>query len=157
MAHGLLDILRYFLLALIWLFVLYAARTVFSEHRRYRLDRRAALAAAGTAAAVDPEHVEARPQVRLRLIEPAERRGQVFDLGREITIGRNETCVVSLAGDSYASSLHARVFARGAEAWIEDLGSTNGTYLNERRLEGPARLKRGDQVRVGGSVLEVSR
>lgn len=155
MAHGLLELLRYPMLALLWLFVLYAARTVYSEHRRYRLDRQAALLAEGGPGTGAEQLPDARPQLRLRVLEPAEARGEHIELAREVTIGRSEGCVVSLPADSYASSLHARVFPRGAEAWIEDLGSTNGTYLNERRLDGPARLKRGDRVRVGGTVLEV--
>lgn len=158
MAHGLLEILRYFLLALIWLFLAYAVRAVFSEGRRYRLRRRELAAAGGGALTAEgDESPERRPTMRLRVLEPQERRGLSYELGREITLGRGEDCVVSLQGDSYASSLHARVFARSGEVWIEDLGSTNGTFVNDRRLEGPLRLQRGDRVRVGGTVLEVSR
>ena len=158
MSHGLLEILRYFLLALIWLFVMYAIRAVFSEGRRFRMQRRQLAAADGTALGVeDPPGHDRRSGLCLRVLEPEARRDQVFELGREVTIGRGVDCVVALDGDSYASSLHARVFPRNGEVWIEDLGSTNGTYVNERRLAAPARLRRGDRVRVGGTVLEVRR
>ncbi len=53
--------------------------------------------------------------------------------------------------------LRARVFRRSGELWIEDLGSTNGTYLNDERLESPSRLRRGDRVKVGSTILEVAR
>ncbi len=156
MANGLLEILRYFLLALIWLFIAYAARTFLSDHRRYRLQREAALAAEGAGRAA-PEEVETRPQLRLRVAELSDGRPETYDVGREVTVGRGGGCTIRVLADSYASSLHARVFPRGAEVWVEDLGSTNGTYLNERRLDGPVRLKRGDRVRVGGTVIEVIR
>lgn len=158
MSHGLLELLRYFLLALIWLFVAYAVRTVFSEGRRFRLQRADRAAAAGGARPLDGERpAERRPTLRLRVVEPAAQRGQVFELAREVTMGRSNGCVVSLEGDSYASSLHARVYPRDGEAWLEDLGSTNGTYLNDERLRAPVRLRRGDRVRVGRTVLEVGR
>jgi len=49
------------------------------------------------------------------------------------------------------------VFRRSGELWIEDLGSTNGTFLNDERLESPSRLRRGDRVKVGSTILEVAR
>lgn len=154
MSHGLLEILRYFLLALVWLFLGYGMRTVVVEGRRYRLDRRA------VAARDEPTAPAGRPRapiLRLRVVAPPELKGEIFELGREVTLGRSQGCVVCLDKDAFASSLHARVFARDGEAFIEDLGSTNGTYLNDKRVAGPARLRRGDRVRVGNTVLEVGR
>ena len=63
---------------------------------------------------------------------------------------------MSVADDTFASSLHARVFARDGGVYVEDLGSTNGTYLNGTRLTMPAVLRPGDQVQVGNTVLEAS-
>jgi pSer/pThr/pTyr-binding forkhead associated (FHA) protein len=51
--------------------------------------------------------------------------------------------------------VHARLFARGDAVMVEDLGSTNGTYLNRRRITAPAELQRGDQVKIGKTVLEM--
>jgi pSer/pThr/pTyr-binding forkhead associated (FHA) protein len=51
--------------------------------------------------------------------------------------------------DPFASSAHARIFPRGQFMYIEDMGSTNGTYLNGRRLRAAERLKPGDTVRIG--------
>ena len=56
-----------------------------------------------------------------------------------------------LDDDTFASSIHARVFRRSGELWIEDLGSTNGTWLNDERLEIPVRLRRGDRVKIGST------
>jgi pSer/pThr/pTyr-binding forkhead associated (FHA) protein len=64
---------------------------------------------------------------------------------------------VPLDDDTFASSIHARVFRRSGELWIEDLGSTNGTWLNEERLGEPVRLRRGDRVKIGSTILEVAR
>ena len=64
-----------------------------------------------------------------RVIDPPQRRGRVFELGDEVTVGRSPGCAVPLDDDTFASSIHARVFRRSGELWIEDLGSTNGTFL----------------------------
>ena len=62
------------------------------------------------------------------MIEPAT--AQVFPLGEEVTIGRAPGCSVALADDTFVSQLHARVFVRDGQPFVEDLGSTNGTFLN---------------------------
>ena len=147
MSHGLLDILRYFLLALLWLFMVYALRSVFSEGRRHRVERRALSGPPAGAAVV--EDGARRASLRLRVVAPDRLKGQTIDVGHEITLGRSAGCAVSLEGDSYASTLHARVFPRSGEVWIEDLGSTNGTYLNEEPLSGPQPLHPGDRIRIG--------
>lgn len=153
MTRGLLEVLRYFLLALVWLFVAYGLRTTVAELRRGRFLRSAR--AAGTEP-LDRGHV-ARPSARLKVVEPPDQRGQVVELTNELTLGRSPSCGVPLEEDTFASSLHARVFPRDGELWVEDLGSTNGTYVNDERLAAPARLQRGDRLRVGRTVLEVAR
>lgn len=79
----------------------------------------------------------------------------MFPLGEEVTIGRAPGCSVALASDTFVSALHARVFLRDGEAFVEDLGSTNGTYLNRDRLSGTSPLRGGDRLQVGHTVLEV--
>ena len=155
MSHGLLEILKYFLLALIWLFFLYATRMVYVEVRRSREDR--AAAARPGAPAVPVAGADRPVQLRLRVLEPEQRRGRTFDLDGEITVGRSPGCAVALEDDTFASSLHARVFEQDGELWLEDLESRNGTFLNEQRLMSPARLQRGDRVKVGSTLLEVGR
>ena len=150
MPHSLLELLRYSLLAAIWLFFIYAARMVWVEVRRSRAEQPQAPAAAPVAA--DKALV-----LRLRVVDPPQRRGRVFELGDEVTVGRSPGCAVPLDDDTFASSIHARVFRRSGELWIEDLGSTNGTFLNDERLDVPARLRRGDRVKVGSTILEVAR
>jgi pSer/pThr/pTyr-binding forkhead associated (FHA) protein len=94
--------------------------------------------------------------LRLRVLEPADHRGQLYELGDEVTVGRAPGCGVSLP-DTTVSQLHARVFRRDGRIYVEDLGSTNGTWLNRARVSAAVPLKRGDRLQVGSTVLEVAR
>ena len=64
--------------------------------------------------------------------------------------------IEAATGDDYASQLHARVFARDGQLFVEDLGSTNGTYLNRQKVHGPQVMRRGDRLQVGNTVLELA-
>jgi hypothetical protein len=90
---------------------------------------------------------------RLRMVDPPT--AQVFPLGEEVTIGRAPGCSVPLADDTFVSQLHARIYVREGKPFVEDLGSTNGTFLNRARLNETMPLHRGDRVQVGRTVLEV--
>jgi pSer/pThr/pTyr-binding forkhead associated (FHA) protein len=94
--------------------------------------------------------------LRLRVLEPPDQRGRVYELADEVTVGRAPGCGVSLP-DTTVSQLHARVFRDSHAFYVEDLGSTNGTWLNRARVGGAVVLKRGDRVQVGSTVLEVTR
>jgi len=94
--------------------------------------------------------------IRLRVLEPPEQRGRTYDLSDEVTVGRAPGCGVSLP-DTTVSQLHARVFRRDGSFYLEDLGSTNGTWLNRGRVGVAVPLKRGDRVQVGTTLLEVTR
>lgn len=151
MDNGLLEILKYFLLALLWLFFIYAARMVIVDVRRSR----AVTAAPGRAA--PDRRSEADAPLHLRVLAPPERRGRTFEVTDELTLGRSAACIIALEGDTFASSVHARIYQRSGDVWIEDLGSTNGTYLNDERLAAPTKLHRGDRVKVGSTVMELRR
>ena len=69
---------------------------------------------------------------QLTVVSPNEEKGRAFPLTDELTIGRSPRCNVPLASDGFVSQLHARLFRRGDEYWVEDLGSTNGTLMNGR-------------------------
>lgn len=69
-------------------------------------------------------------------------------------MGRSDGCAIAIE-DSYVSQVHARVF-RGDDQWVvEDLGSTNGTWLNDERVGGPRPMSTGDHLQVGSVVLEL--
>lgn len=76
--------------------------------------------------------------------------GMIYDLDGDVVLGRGERAEIRLE-DPFASSLHARVFRQGNVLAIEDLRSTNGTYLNEELLESPRPLHPGDRLRIGDS------
>ncbi len=78
-----------------------------------------------------------------------------FALGDELTVGRAGGCGVSLPDDTFVSQIHARVYRRDGKLYVEDLGSTNGTYLNTKKLTTPAALRKGDRIQVGRTTLEV--
>jgi hypothetical protein len=80
--------------------------------------------------------------------------GQDFELdSAQLTIGRGGQNDIAIRSDEYASARHARFEPRQDGVWVQDLGSTNGTYLNGARLEHPRRLTQGDIVRVGETDL----
>ena len=76
-------------------------------------------------------------------------RGIAYDLMEGATLGRGD--VEIRLDDPFASSRHARISREGQVVVIEDLGSTNGTYLNEQPLNGPQPLHDGDRIRIGDS------
>ncbi|PWH13309.1 MAG: hypothetical protein DDG59_14530 [Anaerolineae bacterium] len=89
--------------------------------------------------------LEALPKLSLRVQnEPLPRTYQQL----EISIGRDAHCDLCLA-DSTVSSHHARIFYRQGQWWLEDLNSTNGTYLNQTLLTEPTALTSGDEIRCG--------
>lgn len=148
--------LQWLVIALIFLFFLRVVRAVFveirpaglrptrAERRRQRREERG-------------EEPRRRRQLYLEVVEPEEYQGQTFDLDDELTVGRSPGCGVPTTYDSYSSTLHARLFRRGDQLWVEDLDSTNGTYVNSERITKPVRLGKGDLLQVGATVFEVTR
>ncbi len=88
------------------------------------------------------------------MIEPAETKGQTYDLGEELTVGRAGGCQITL-DDTFVSQLHARVFRRDGQLFVEDLGSTNGTYLNRKKVTAPIAIRKGDRLQIGKTVMEL--
>ncbi|MDQ2728476.1 MAG: FHA domain-containing protein, partial [Actinomycetota bacterium] len=105
--------------------------------------------AASRAAAVDAGQLE--------ISDPPERAGQRFDLGSELTVGRAPGCGVSLPEDTFVSQLHARVFRRDGELFVEDLGSTNGTFVNDNKVSAPVALRDGDRLKTGRTTMVLAR
>jgi hypothetical protein len=166
----LLNVLKLCLLVLLYLFFLRVLRAVWVEVNGPRLRRGATGATATTTAApAAPAPTTAGTARRRRgkrggggraggpqlvVVAPAEEAGRVYDLGEELTLGRAAGCQITL-DDTYVSQLHARVFVREGSFYVEDLGSTNGTYLNRKKVSGPLLIKTGDHVQVGSTVLEL--
>ena len=93
------------------------------------------------------------PELILEIVE-GEDAGRQTPLDGPIEIGRDSSAGLAV-DDEQASRRHARVSAQGDVAVIEDLGSTNGTYVNGQTVEGPRVVRPGDQIRVGLTVIEL--
>ena len=74
--------------------------------------------------------------------------GTTFDIRDGATMGRSDEADIHI-DDPFASSAHARIFLRGEYMYVEDMASTNGTYLNGRQLKTAERLKMADVIRIG--------
>jgi hypothetical protein len=84
--------------------------------------------------------------------------GERFELdAKPLTVGRGAPNDIRLDEDEFASAHHARVEPRRDGVWVEDIGSTNGTYVNGTRLDRPQRLAQGDVVRIGETDLRYER
>ena len=78
--------------------------------------------------------------------------GRMFEVGAGARLGRAASSDVPI-DDSFASAAHARVYQRGGRVFIEDLGSTNGTFVNGRQITRPLPLEANDSVRIGDTEL----
>ena len=107
--------------------------------------------ATGMYAAADPlVDMEGDFEPRLVVVRaPGHESGVAYDLSEGATLGRGE--VEIQLDDPFASSQHARITRRGRSLALEDLGSTNGTYLNDEPLSGPQPLHDEDRIRIGDS------
>ena len=84
-------------------------------------------------------------------------KGTTITLGQNsVLIGRNPESTLVL-DDDYASGRHARIYPENGEWFVEDLGSTNGTFSGNQRLTSPQRLEVGSTLRIGTTVLELRR
>lgn len=153
------TLLRFGFLALLWVMILGVVLTQgrdLSVDRRRRTAgrggsaRRGAAAGAPAAAAPAPRQL---PSALVVLQGPTG--GRAHQLGTApVTMGRSPECDVPLE-DDYASGRHARLFPQGSRWFLEDLGSTNGTYIDEQRLTRAVPVDVGRPFRVGKSVLEL--
>ena len=91
------------------------------------------------------------------VLEPDTERGRDQWINGEATIGRGGGCTISLPADTFASQVHARVVERDGQLYLEDLGSTNGTFLNGKQVANTERVRKGDRVQVGQTVLRAER
>ncbi|WP_446666483.1 FHA domain-containing protein FhaB/FipA [Flexivirga sp. B27] len=149
-----LTAIRLGLLALLWAFIfsivsvlrgdLYGTHVVSKSG-----DRRSA-----PAAPQRPAKPVRRGPSRLAIIEGPMRGGSVPMTENGVLIGRNPECTLVLS-DDFASGRHARIYTDGNSWMIDDLGSTNGTYVGGERIGQGMPLTEGSRVRIGQTVLEV--
>jgi hypothetical protein len=189
-SEQILTVLKFFLIALVWLFFLRVLRAVWVEVRSTdetvgapapaRAAAPAAAAAAAAAAMPAPSPVieggrrashsersapgaraEDRRSTRstpraLTVVDPPEGKGRTFELANDLTLGRDSRCGIALDDDSFVSSTHARLWFTDGRLWVEDLGSTNGTFINSNPVTSATPLSVGDRLQVGRTVLEAA-
>lgn len=146
--------LKFGFLLVLYLFLLWVVRSAMRDLSRYE----AVSAGAEPVESPSPARNEsglpdlrAGVEPRLEVVaalghEP----GTSFDLGQGATMGRSDGAEIRV-DDPFASSAHARIFPRGEYMYLEDMGSTNGTYLNGRQVKSTERLRMADLIRIGDS------
>jgi len=142
--------LKFGFLVVLYLFLLWVARSATRDLRGGQRPLLAAdSAATGFHSATAPLHAarEARLVVERA---PGHTPGMIYDIGEGAVLGRGDGAEIRL-DDPFASSRHAQLVLQAGTVVLEDLGSTNGTYLNEELLAGPSPLHNGDRVRIGDS------
>ncbi len=153
-------LIRLGVLALLWLFVFATIRTI-------RLDVYGPRVPKASRATAPPPRQAAAPQQKAKpskgrlprhlVISAGSLAGTTIELGdAPVTIGRAPESTLVLT-DDYASSHHARLVPRDGQWLVEDLGSTNGTYLDKTKVTGPTPVPAGAKVRIGKTVLELRR
>jgi pSer/pThr/pTyr-binding forkhead associated (FHA) protein len=153
-----LFLLRAVVLVLLWAFVIAAIVAV--RHDVFGTRRRSAAPAGPAPARPSRPAKPAKPRgsrgvPRKLVVVEGSLAGKSFPLADSpLTIGRAEDSTITL-DDDYVSTRHARLAPRGEEWVVEDLGSTNGTYVDRQRVTGATPVRAGSRVRIGKTVLEL--
>jgi hypothetical protein len=146
--------LKFGFLAVLYLFLLWVARSAMRDlSHSEAVEAAADPVEAGRAHRRDRAGPDLRAGIAPRLEVVAAmglHPGHSFEIPNGATMGRGDSSDIQV-DDPFASSAHARLFFRGDFMYIEDMGSTNGTYLNGRQLRGAERLKVADVIRIGDS------
>ena len=156
-----LTIIRVAFLAVLWLFVIAAIGVVRTDLLGGPTSSTRRSRARQAQAARQPR--PARPQragrgsPRFLVVTAGALKGTSLDLAQQqITLGRANDATLVL-NDDYASSRHARIFPQDGQWIVEDLGSTNGTYLDRQKVTRPMPVPLGVPIRIGKTVLELRR
>jgi pSer/pThr/pTyr-binding forkhead associated (FHA) protein len=165
-----LVLIRFAYLAILWIFVLSAVSVVRSDmfgarvEQSPRAERRAQRQAQKQTRkqAQQAQKQTARKRrargapTRVEIVDGSNAGESVPLDGAPLLIGRGPDAAIRL-DDDYVSTRHARIAASGEQWFVEDLGSTNGTYLGSRRLTQPAVVQIGSQIRIGKTTLELKK
>jgi pSer/pThr/pTyr-binding forkhead associated (FHA) protein len=135
MPDVILALLRIIFLGLVYLFVWQVARAI-GSHLGISVRR------------------QRREGTRILFVRSETQQGLDAEIADVIVLGRSSEADLVL-DDPYASEFHMRLVAGGDGLTLHDLGSTNGTYVNGRRVTVPTQLRRGDTIQVGKTVMEV--
>jgi pSer/pThr/pTyr-binding forkhead associated (FHA) protein len=168
MPAPLLNIFKYLLIVLIWLFFLRVLRAVWVESK----------GSSGSPMMVTTTTTTTQAPIAVNKPSKSKRRtsgqatapgpkllvvsgispvpGQEFLVDGAITIGRGQGCSIPMLKDTFASSVHARVYKNADDLYVEDLDSTNGTFVNGKKVLGSQMIVSGDRIQIGQTIFEVS-
>ena len=110
---------------------------------------------AAEASALRAEHGLASPARLLVVSSPELHEGSTIEIAAPTVVGRDAQSGIRLDRDEFASGRHARIEPRPDGAWVDDLGSTNGTFLNGKKLKRAKLAKAGDVIKIGATELQV--
>jgi hypothetical protein len=148
-----LQVFRFGFLLLLWLFIFAAFRVVRADLFGGRTGRVASVPPRAAAVVTGRKRGQRGPRTLVVTAGPLT--GTKITLGDQpILIGRADDSTLVLT-DDFASSRHARLTNRGGQWYVEDLGSTNGTYLDQQRVQGPLLVGPGQPIRIGQTALEL--
>jgi hypothetical protein len=147
-----LLVLKIAFLVLLYAFILLIARTATKDIGG--TPQESIVLGAGEAARLRAEH-GVHPARFAVVTSPELAQGKTIEVVGPTLVGRDAATGIRLDGDEYVSARHARLEPRADGVWVEDLGSTNGTFVNGARVDGARRLQAGDLVRVGSTELQL--
>jgi pSer/pThr/pTyr-binding forkhead associated (FHA) protein len=155
-----LTLIKLGFLALLWMFVLAALSVIRSDLFGAKVDSRPTATAIVQANGRQPKARPARKKRGLPgsvTIADGPQAGVGASLVDEpVVIGRGSDCQIRL-DDDYSSTRHARLFSSDGQWWVEDLGSTNGTYLDGQRVTRPVPAEIGGSIRIGRTTLNIAK
>lgn len=155
MSPFVLSVLKYSLLVLLYFFVFRAIRSVAVDVGGRKRGATTQTRTPASASASKPTR-GGKPPTQVVVHDPGGAKPITTKLLDSAEIGRGDGCAIRLQ-DTYVSQVHARLYPKDGAWYVEDLGSTNGTLLNDRRVDAPLEVHAGDVVKVGKTVLELKR
>ncbi|MGH4122907.1 MAG: FHA domain-containing protein [Clostridium sp.] len=135
------SIMKYAIIAIIYLIIIFALRIMYKDIKGGGKKKTVIKKTMGL------EVIERGENFNLRV-------GAVIPLNDELTVGRKADNLLIL-GDKYVSSQHVRIYRKNTDYILQDLGSTNGTLMNNKRVKDSVAIKKGDEIKIGTSIFKV--
>ena len=146
MSEQFLELLKFLFLALLYVFFIWVVIMSLLQLRKPKKPIRSSKK--------DKNEEALTATTYLLTIEPQDTQGTEYPLEEEMFLGRDEECEITIS-DSFTSQRHARIFLEENTLYLEDLTSTNGTFVNGEKIEKPHLLEQRDRIQIGNTVLEV--
>jgi pSer/pThr/pTyr-binding forkhead associated (FHA) protein len=150
-----LSVLKYSLLVLLYFFVFRAIRSVAVDVAGRKRGATTQMRTPAPSSAAKASR-GGKPPTQAVVHDAGGGKPATVKLRDPAEIGRGERCAIRLQ-DTYVSQVHARLYAKDGAWYVEDLGSTNGTLLNDRRVDAPVEVHAGDVLKVGKTIVELRR